>query len=212
MCHGILLPFNSQANRRRSVSHHLSPHTSSSAAGIYQGRPSVIPHVTITEHASNEAASNESARDDTHNTSTNATAASQASHIEEEEAVMVLIRCLPPIRTVPPDIELAREEGTRWGWVKYVLHWMLFILSFPFVVLFTWTIPNCSENRKWYVVTSSFLMSIFWIAVISFIMVTIVTRVGCILSVGEFTMGLVVVAVGTSIPVSQSNQAITHNL
>ena len=52
------------------------------------------------------------------------------------------------------------------------------------------------------VVQSAFLMSILWIAIISFAMVTIVARVGCILNVGEFPMGLVVMAIGTSVPVS----------
>ena len=114
---------------------------------------------------------------------------------------MVLIPCLPAIRTAPPDIELARAEG-KMGIVKYVFKWILFLIAFPFVVLFTWTIPNCSDNRKWYVVTLSFCMSILWIAIISFAMVTIVARVGCILNIDQFTMGLVVVAVGTSVPVS----------
>ena len=123
---------------------------------------------------------------------------------EEEEARMVLIPCLPAIRTAPPDIQLAREEG-KLGWVKFVLKWILFILSFPFMVAFTWTIPNCSENRKWYRVAGSFVMSIVWIAIISFAMVTIVARVGCILQIGEFTMGLVVVAIGTSVPVSDTS-------
>ena len=133
--------------------------------------------------------------------SENGSHGSQMSQIEEEEASMVLIPCFPAIRAAPPDIELAREEG-KLGWVKFVFKWILFVLSFPFVVVFTWTIPNCSENRKWYRVAGSFLMSILWIAIISFAMVTIVARVGCILNVGEFTMGLVVVAIGTSVPVS----------
>ena len=44
-------------------------------------------------------------------------------------------------------------------------------------------------------------MSIAWIAALSFGMVTLVGRAGCILEVDKFTMGLVVVAIGTSIPV-----------
>lgn len=124
---------------------------------------------------------------------------------EEEEATMVLIPFLPPIRTSPPDYALVREEG-KLGLLKFILHWILFILSFPYVVAFTWTIPNCSENRKWYVVTAAFLMAILWIAIISFGMVTLVARVGCILGVGQFTMGLVVIAVGTSIPVRRAEK------
>ena len=76
-------------------------------------------------------------------------------------------------------------------------------MAFPYLVAYTWTIPNCSKNRKWYVVAASFTMAILWIAIISFGMVTLVARVGCILNIGEFTMGLVVVAIGTSIPVSK---------
>ena len=45
-------------------------------------------------------------------------------------------------------------------------------------------------------------MSVFWIAVLSFGMVTLVVRVGCILNIDTYIMGLVIVAVGTSIPVS----------
>ena len=120
---------------------------------------------------------------------------------EEEDPTITLIPYFPPIKAAPPSCADAKEGGAL-GWTKYILSLILFILSFPYLVIFTWTIPNCSKNRKWYVVTSSFLMSIFWIATLSFIMVTIVARLGCLLGIGEFTMGLVVVAIGTSIPVS----------
>lgn len=128
---------------------------------------------------------------------------SAAEEEEEEDEAMVLLPCLPPIRTSLPNLAEALEQG-KTGVVKYVLHWFLFIMAFPYLVAYTWTIPNCTKNRKWYVVTAAFLMAILWIAVISFGMVTLVARVGCILDVGEFTMGLVVVAVGTSIPVSKT--------
>ena len=114
---------------------------------------------------------------------------------------MVLLPCLPPIKTSVPNLTDALQQG-KMGIVKYIGHWILFVMAFPYLVLYTWTIPNCTNNRKWYVVTAAFLMAILWIAVISFGMVTLVARVGCILDIGEFTMGLVVVAVGTSIPVS----------
>ena len=158
------------------------------------------PHVVINPDPIHEGAQSSN--------STGTGSQSVGSHLEEEEGSMVLIPCLPPIRTVPPDLQLAKEEG-KWGITKYVLKWFLFVFSFPFMVAFTWTIPNCSENRKWYVVVASFCMSILWIAVISFVMVTCVTRVGCILNVGQFTMGLVVVAIGTSIPVSLATR-VTH--
>jgi hypothetical protein len=49
-------------------------------------------------------------------------------------------------------------------------------------------------------------MSVFWIVMLSFALVTVVGRTGCILGVDNYTMGLVVVAIGTSVPVSNSTQ------
>ena len=120
---------------------------------------------------------------------------------DEEDPKITLIPFLPPIKAAPPDFQEAKEGGAL-GWLKYIFSLILFVLSFPFLLLFTWTIPNCSTNRKWYVVTASFLMSIFWIAALSFAMVTFVSKLGCLLDIGQFTMGLVIVAIGTSVPVS----------
>ena len=73
-------------------------------------------------------------------------------------------------------------------------------MSFPFYVFYTFSIPTCStpETRKYYLV--SFTMSILWIVAISFGLLTVVEHSGCILNIGHFTMGLVVIAVGTSVP------------
>ena len=54
----------------------------------------------------------------------------------------------------------------------------------------------------------TFILSIVWIAVLSFAMVILVSRVGCILNVDSYTMGLVVVAIGTSIPVNMNLQSL----
>ncbi|XP_033122690.1 sodium/potassium/calcium exchanger 1-like isoform X2 [Anneissia japonica] len=117
--------------------------------------------------------------------------------MEDEEPKLTPCPCLPSINMYYPDKDVFNE---RCGCMFYVLKWLMFIVSFPFMCLFTWTIPPCSEehNRKWYLV--SFFMSIFWIAVLSFAMVTLVAKTGCILEVDHYTMGLVVVAVGTSVP------------
>ena len=120
---------------------------------------------------------------------------------EQEKAAditsVVVCPCLPPVEA---DIPTKHGPGCL-NVLRLILSWILFIASFPFVVLFTWTIPSCStpETKKYYML--SFIMSIAWIAALSFAMVTLVGRTGCILSVDKFTMGLVVVAIGTSIPV-----------
>ena len=118
---------------------------------------------------------------------------------EEKEAKMKICPCLPAVSAEFP--EYPEERGVLAPF-KYFIGWVLFVVSFPFICMFTWTIPDCSKphNRKYFL--ASFTMSIIWIAILSFGMVTLVGRSGCILSVDKFTMGLVVIAIGTSIPVS----------
>ena len=117
---------------------------------------------------------------------------------EDGEYKIKIIPCLPAIATNLPEF----SDGHKLiAYPRYVLDWLLFLVSFPFLCLFTWTIPDCSKahNRKFFLV--SFIASIIWIAILSFGMVTLVGRVGCILNIDKFTMGLVVIAIGTSIPV-----------
>ena len=116
-----------------------------------------------------------------------------------EEQTMKPCPCLPAVSAEFPEYP---EEGGCCARFKYCLGWILFLLSFPFICAFTWTIPDCSKvhNRKYFL--ASFFMSIVWIAILSFAMVTLVGRSGCILNVDKFTMGLVVIAIGTSVPVS----------
>lgn len=120
-------------------------------------------------------------------------------NVDEEEEKMRPCPCLPAICAEFPEYP---PEGGVLAPFKYFLGWLLFVMSFPFLCLFTWTIPDCSKehNRKYFL--ASFIMSIVWIAILSFGMVTLVGRSGCILSVDKFTMGLVVIAIGTSVPVS----------
>jgi len=118
---------------------------------------------------------------------------------EEEQEKMRPCPCLPAVSAEFPEYPV---EGGALAPFKFFLGWVLFVLSFPFICMFTWTIPDCSKphNRKYFL--ASFTMSIVWIAILSFAMVTLVGRSGCILSVDKFTMGLVVIAIGTSVPVS----------
>lgn len=121
----------------------------------------------------------------------------EGNNEDEEEPTLRPIPCLPAINMYYPEKDTL--ESTC-GCLKYLLKWVLFIVSFPFVCMFTWTIPNCGNEkyRKWYI--ASFVLSVTWIAALSFGMVTLVIRAGCILKVDHYTMGLVVVAVGTSVP------------
>ena len=109
------------------------------------------------------------------------------------------LESLPPIIEGPPSFKQARENGLK-GWFMYVLRWIIYIPSVPFSVVFAYTIPNSHYHREWYMIIGGFVMSIIWIGILSFITVILVGRSGCILGINHFTMGLVIVASGTSIP------------
>lgn len=76
----------------------------------------------------------------------------------------------------------------------------LWALSLPWYVAFTFTVPPCGDEKwkKWYLV--SFLTSIAWIALISYLMVESTAKIGCILDIPSIVMGNTILAAGTSIP------------
>lgn len=69
-----------------------------------------------------------------------------------------------------------------------------FFLTLVYEWLFVMTIPP--RRLYW----SCFAVCILWIMIISFVMVTAVIRLGCILAIDDYVMGLVIIAAGTSVP------------
>merc|ERR1719427_129937 len=122
---------------------------------------------------------------------------------QSEDDKITLTPCISPDKwyslTIGLEVPQKDKDGVL-ACLKLVFDWILFILSFPFYVLYTLTIPPCGtpETRKWYLL--SFLMAIGWIVAISFGMLECVEHLGEILEINHFTMGLVIIAVGTSIP------------
>jgi len=116
---------------------------------------------------------------------------------EEEDEYCTLLPCLPRIKISYPE---KPETCSFLGCVQFGGMWILFVLAYPWQVAYTWTIPDCSkeENKKWYLV--SFTVAILWIALISWLMVECSEVVGCLLEIDSYTMGLVVIATGTSVP------------
>jgi hypothetical protein len=55
--------------------------------------------------------------------------------------------CCPAVRTHPPSVQEAREKGGCVSWLKFILRWIIFVPAFPFVCLFSWTIPDCSKEH-----------------------------------------------------------------
>ena len=70
---------------------------------------------------------------------------------EEEERTIQICPCLPccpAVRTWPPSSEEARTKGGCMAWFKLIVRWVLFIPAFPFVCLFSWTVPDCSKESN----------------------------------------------------------------
>ena len=78
--------------------------------------------------------------------------------------------------------------------------WPMFIMGLPLLVLFSISIPDCATKKweKWYVV--SFISSILWIGVLCHIMVEFAVGIACICKIEPIIMGILVLAVGTSVP------------
>jgi len=70
----------------------------------------------------------------------------------------------------------------------------------PLQLVFEVTIPNCGlpQNKDKYLVT--FFMSIIWIGVLSYFMVTWASKLGCIWNIHPAIMGVTILAAGPSVP------------
>jgi len=68
----------------------------------------------------------------------------------------------------------------------------------PLQLIFECTIPNCEEEKDKYLMT--FFMSIVYIGVLSYFMVTWASKLGCIWHVHPAVMGVTILAAGTSVP------------
>ena len=77
---------------------------------------------------------------------------------------------------------------------------VLWILALPVACLFYVTIPNCRSDKweKWYLV--SFFVSVVWIALLSYVLVWMVTIIGFTLGIPDVIMGLTFLAAGSSVP------------
>jgi len=87
---------------------------------------------------------------------------------------------------------------------------VLWVLGMPFVVMFQFTIIDCSKTKgeKYYI--QSFVMSIAWIGGLCLGMVQAVTWFGCILGIDPVVMGITFLAVGTSIPDALGSMAVAR--
>lgn len=74
------------------------------------------------------------------------------------------------------------------------------VLALPLLITFSLTIPNCKKDRwrRCYPVT--FVISLLWIGVLTFILVWMVTVIGYDIGIHDTIMGLTLLAAGASTP------------
>ncbi|XP_014667100.1 PREDICTED: sodium/potassium/calcium exchanger 4-like [Priapulus caudatus] len=88
--------------------------------------------------------------------------------------------------------------------VKWAVCWPLRAILFI-------TVPDCRKRRweKWFIAT--FMLSIFWIAIFSYVMVWMVMLIGFTLGVPDSIMGITFLAAGTSIPDAIASLIVARN-
>jgi hypothetical protein len=88
-----------------------------------------------------------------------------------------------------PHADEEEDEHSLLSWPSTTIKRFTKVVSFPVLVLFYFTIPDCRKPRweRWYVVT--FAMSIFWIAGITYLMFIAAFNAGCWAGIPDSVMG-----------------------
>eukprot|EP01130_Rhizamoeba_saxonica_P015382 TRINITY_DN6885_c0_g1_i2.p1 TRINITY_DN6885_c0_g1~~TRINITY_DN6885_c0_g1_i2.p1 ORF type:complete len:247 (+),score=29.59 TRINITY_DN6885_c0_g1_i2:85-825(+) len=76
----------------------------------------------------------------------------------------------------------------------------MYYISFPYRILFRYSIPSPSSPKFKYMHIVSFILCLFWLALITFFMIQMASKIGCILNISESVMGVTFLAIGTSLP------------
>lgn len=84
-------------------------------------------------------------------------------------------------------------------------------INLPWLVMFTFTIPDCSKTVGKPYYGATFFLSIVWIGLVCLFMVVCASRIGCIMNVNATVMGICVLAVGTSVPDAMGSMAVAAN-
>eukprot|EP00171_Calliarthron_tuberculosum_P017223 IDg17223t1 len=90
------------------------------------------------------------------------------------------------------------------------LGWATLPLFFPWRFAFAWTVPNCAvegRERRW---PFTFIMSIVWVIILTFIMSEAAKVSGCFIGIPSSAMGLTVLAAGTSVPDALASVAVAR--
>ncbi|KAK7082713.1 hypothetical protein SK128_017167 [Halocaridina rubra] len=101
-------------------------------------------------------------------------------------------------RSMAPEIK--DESESPWTMPVGVCERVNWAITLPLVAFHHFTTPDCRRERfrRWYLVT--FILSMIWIALYSYIMVWMITIIGFTLGIPDTVMGLTLIAVGVSVP------------
>ncbi|XP_061186017.1 sodium/potassium/calcium exchanger 3-like [Saccostrea echinata] len=95
----------------------------------------------------------------------------------------------------------SKEYESPWKIPDTFLKRVFWVAMIPMHALFFISIPDCRRPGKWHkTYPLTFVMSIAWIAGLSYVMVWMVTVAGDALEIPETVMGLTLLAAGTSVP------------
>lgn len=109
-----------------------------------------------------------------------------------------------PDETSPTEVDVVSFSGedneTPFNKPTGFMNVLLWITFLPISFLLFFTIPNCRNPRwrKWYFLT--FVLSIVWIAGLSYVLVWMVEIIGYTLEIPDVIMGLTFLAAGSSVP------------
>nr|XP_045598729.1 probable sodium/potassium/calcium exchanger CG1090 isoform X2 [Procambarus clarkii] len=108
-----------------------------------------------------------------------------------------------PTKSMAP--EMKDDDVSPWTVPVGVCERLGWALSLPLVALHHFTTPDCRRERfrRWHLIT--FIMSMFWIAAYSYLMVWMITIIGFTLGIPDTVMGLTLIAVGVSAPDAMSS-------
>ncbi|KAI8789603.1 sodium/potassium/calcium exchanger CG1090 [Biomphalaria glabrata] len=101
---------------------------------------------------------------------------------------------------VATEIHKTVPEETIWHVPAGRWSCLLWAVSLPLSILMYFTVPDCRRERlrKWFLVT--FIMSLVWLSVFSFLMVWMITIIGFTFNIPDSVMSLTFVAFGVSLP------------
>lgn len=103
---------------------------------------------------------------------------------------------MPPVEVAPPEPKPKSALSMPSTCLKRV-QW---VIMFPIIAILYITIPDCRKTRFQRCYLLTFIMSVVWLSVFSFLMVWMITVAGYTLGIPDTVMGLTFVAFGVSVP------------